>query len=106
MAETKKKTSLWRIAGAWVSLLTTTISIIIGVLANLTMVGVKESKPLYYVVAILFVALLVAMTVSVSYFKKGPTKVAALKDTLTNAFCSALDASSLNPEATKGGFDD
>lgn len=105
MAETKKKTGFWKFAKMWASLLSVITSIFVGVIANLSIVGVKESKPIYYFITISFVGLLVVMTTLVKYFKKGPTKVATFKDTLTNAFCSALDSSSLNPEATKGGFD-
>ena len=100
MAETKKKTSFWKLAQMWVALLSAIISIVVGVIANLSIVGVKEGKSIYYAIVVGFVGLLVVMTALVSYFKKGPTKVAVLKDALTNAFCSALDSSSLNPEAT------
>lgn len=105
MPEREKKKSWWSSVSSLTSLLLVAIiPIIMGVLANLSVVGLKEGKPLYYAVVISFVVLLVMMTILVSRFKKGPTKVAALKDSLINAFCGAIESSSLNPETTKGGI--
>jgi hypothetical protein len=82
------------------------ISLIVGMLANLSLYGLKESKPLYYAVTIVFAALLVMMTTLVYRFKRGPTKVVTLKDSVINAFCGAIESSPLNPKTTEGRSND
>jgi len=103
MLETKKKESLLDPAERW-SLLGTILSIAGVVITVLGFAGLKGVPVSYYIVISLgFMALLVIMTVLVSRFKRSPTKVATLKDSLINAFCGALESSSLNPKGRKEG---
>jgi hypothetical protein len=106
MSEAKKK-----IKEAWPEffhLLTILVGLIISMLAWIIPRGIVEWTAAhmkgYGLIVFGFMGLLVIMMVLVSRFKRGPTKVVSLKNSLINAFCGALESSSLNPKEKKGGI--
>ena len=76
-------------------------SIIAGVIANLSFVGIKKGDPLYFSIVIGSVLILAIMIYIVQNFRNGPSKVAEIKNLLVSAYSNALDSSRLNPNSLK-----
>lgn len=98
-----KKESQERLARIFPSLLAPIIATVVGILASVSMSWFTGRMSVYVVVGIGFVVLLMGTTILVSSFRRGPTKVAALKDSLIKAFCGAIESSPLNPKTMRGG---
>jgi|GEM_PF-6286031 len=105
MPEGGKKGNQKRPASILTSLLAPIIATVVGLVASLTMSGFMGRTPTHIGVGIGFVALLTGATMLVSSVERGPTKVAALKDSLIKAFCGAIESSPLNPKTMRGSSD-
>lgn len=81
------------------------IAFAVAIISNLSYSGIQELKQtklsLYFAIGSVFVAILIGMVLLVKRFTKDPTEVIAIKDSLANAFCGALESSAFNPERNK-----
>jgi len=64
---------------------------------------VKENNQYCHTIIMSFMTRLAAMTMLINHFKTDSTKTAALENSLVEAFCSALESSSLNPKWQEEG---
>ena len=93
----KKKEKSTTIASWWISLMGSISSIIAGVIANLTVFGIKKDSYSTLFIALTFMAVLVAFTQLLRHRQKGSSKVVNLKIAVESAFYEALENSTINP---------
>ena len=73
-------------------------SMVAGILASSVVFGLTELKSIAY--AVILILTLAATTMVMIGVGREPTKVETLKNSLTKAYCAAIDASPLNPKPT------
>ena len=84
----------------WLGVLGAELAMLVAALATLATftAAIAISVPLVVVVLLALALLLIVLTAVITRWKRGPSKVADLKDRLERAYVSALDESPLNPQ--------
>ena len=88
---------------SWVSLLSTIIAIGASILANMSIhAGLQKDRSTSVFIFLVFFALIFLMTIISAIIKRGPSRIALLKDKISGGYEKALDESLFNPSSEKG----